>query len=232
MRQNMIEVPNFTNVIVATNRSMAIKLQQSDRRWNIAPRQHTKIELSYDEIHHQIPNELGSFVQYLLSLEIKATDAIQLIDTDSRDALLELSRTVADDFFASIKDGNLDFFAERLQETVPVPENGYIAFAAIIQKWMQNAVDQAETEAPVDDLVAVYRYISGNGDITSKRFGHLASRHELRAKQKRIRGIQRRVFDLTFEDRGYAIWLQRNKKAGVPKMNLPQGADKEVSEDG
>jgi hypothetical protein len=231
MRQNMIEVPNFTNVIVATNRSMAVKLQESDRRWNIAPRQHTKIELSYEEIFTDIPRELEAFTKYLLALQIEATDSIKLIETESREALLELSRTVADEFFGAIKAGNLDFLAERLQETVPVPENGYIAFAAVVQKWMQNAVDQVETEAPVDDLVTVYKYISGNGDITSKRFGHLSSRHELRAKQKRIRGIQRRVFSLKFEDRGYAIWLQRNKRPGVSKMNLPHGADKEVVSD-
>ena len=232
MRQNMIEVPNFTNVIVATNRSMAVKLQQSDRRWNIAPRQNTKIVLSYEEIHNDIPQELAAFAQHLLALPIEITDALTLIETDSRDHLLELSRTVADEFFMAIKTGDLDFFAERLQDTVPVPENGYIAFASIIQKWMQAAVDQEELEIIVDDIVSVYRYISGNSDITSKRFGHLASRHEIHAKQKRIRGIQRRVFTVKFEDRGYAIWLHRNKKAGVQKMNLPHGVDKEVSENG
>lgn len=233
MRQNVILVPNFTNIIVATNRSAAIKLQQGDRRWNVAPRQHKKIELCHDEIFINIPRELMAFSQYLHALEIDRTSCISLIESDTRDALMELSRTVAEEFFEAVKDGDLDFFAERLQETVPIPEDGYISYATVVQKWMQNAVDGVTTAASVDELVTVYRYISGNSGITSKRFGHLSSRYELKPAQRRIRGIQRRVYDLEFKDRGYEIWLQRNKKAGIKVvLNSPQGADEEVSSNG
>ena len=44
MRTNQIELPSFTNFIFLTNRADAVKIEDSDRRYNVAPRQEQKIE--------------------------------------------------------------------------------------------------------------------------------------------------------------------------------------------
>ena len=216
MRSNAYQARNYTNVIVATNRSMAIKLQQGDRRWNIAPRQHARLVLTDEEIHVNIPNELSAFAAHLRALEITTNDARTLVQSEARTDLLDLSRTVADEFFAAFSGGDLDFFAERLQETVPVGDTAYISFSAIVTEWMRKA--GTSMTVPIDDLVTVYRYIGGNEGMTAKRFGHAASRHELRARQVRINGVQRRVFDVTFDDRGYSAWLDRGQKGALVKV--------------
>ena len=216
MRQNSYQARNYTNVIVATNRAMAIKLQQGDRRWNIAPRQHTRIVLTDEELEVNIPNELAAFAAHLRALPITTSDARTLVQTEARSDLLDLSRTVADEFFEAFSKGDLDFFAERLQELVPVGDTAYISFSAVVTEWMRSA--GSPIVVPIDDLVTVYRYIGGNEGMTAKRFGHAASRHELRSRQVRINGIQRRVFDVKFEDRGYSAWLDRGQKGALVRV--------------
>ena len=121
-----------------------------------------------------------------------------------------MSKTVADEFFDALKNGDLDFFTERLQETIPMADVGYVGFAKVVQSWMMQAGQ--DIQVVIDDLMAVYRYIGGNETINAKRFGFLCARHELKSKQLRVKGIQRRVFDLQFAKREYAEWLNRSTK--------------------
>ena len=37
MRSNQVEMPNYTNFIFLTNRMDAVKIEEGDRRYNIAP---------------------------------------------------------------------------------------------------------------------------------------------------------------------------------------------------
>lgn len=212
MRANTVQAPSFTNLIIATNKSLPIKLTAGDRRYNVAPRQHKKIEISLEE-YEGIKDELPAFTAHLKAQKIARTDALQVLYSEARSDLLELSKTVADEFFDALRSGNLDFFAERLQETVPINDMGYISFAKVIQQWMQ--VAGQTTPITIDDLLVVYRYIGGNDTMNAKRFGFLCSRHELKPKQVRIKGIQRRVFDVTFERREYTEWLERSGKTNV-----------------
>lgn len=230
MRRNLRTVANYTNIIVATNKSQGVRLQQSDRRWNIAPRQNSKLIIEPDEVEVLIPAELEAFAKYLHAREVRRGDSIKLIETDARENLLELSKTVADEFFEALIDGDLDFFTERLQEVAPLPDNGYVSFAKKVQEWMAIAVESPgqEVEIPIDDIVMVYQYISGNQDMNSKRFGHLIGRYPIVGGQRRINGIQRKIFKLRFHDKGYALWLQRSKQA--PKHSIMK--EKEVMANG
>ena len=39
MRTNQIELPSFCNFLFLTNRADAVKIEEGDRRYNVAPRQ-------------------------------------------------------------------------------------------------------------------------------------------------------------------------------------------------
>lgn len=212
MRANTVQAASFTNLIIATNKSMPVKLTAGDRRYNVAPRQHNKIKLSLEE-YQGLKDELGEFAAHLRSQKILETDALQVLQSEARTSLLELSKTIADEFFDSLKDGNIDFFAERLQESIPLNDPGYIAFAKVVQYWMQQTGNQLPIT--LDDLLVVYRHVGGNEVMNAKRFGFLCSRHDLKSKQVRVKGIQRRVFDVTFERREYSEWLDRSAKSNV-----------------
>jgi hypothetical protein len=209
MRANTELVRNYTNLIIATNKSMPVRITAGDRRYNIAPRQYRKLEITAEEVA-TIKDELQAFSEYLRDQEITPTQAFKVLESQARDDLLVLSCTVADEFFTALREGSLEFFTERLQETVPIPENGYINFSKVVTEWMRSS--GSAITVTMDELVSVYRYISGNTDMTPKRFGHLAGRQNMSPGQVRINGIQRRVFEVQFEHRDYSEWLNRSTK--------------------
>ena len=55
MRTNQIELPSYTNFIFLTNRADAVKIEESDRRYNVAPRQEEKLEHVHPELLDNCP---------------------------------------------------------------------------------------------------------------------------------------------------------------------------------
>lgn len=222
MRANAFQAPNYSNLIIATNQNVPIRLTASDRRYNVAPRQNQRLLFAEGE-YEKIDDELLAFTAFLSRRTITERTASRVLANEARDTLMELSRTVAEDFFLSLKAGNLDFFTERLLEEPPFPDNGYIAFARIVRQWMETAGQ--EIHIPLDDMLSVYKYIGGNNTITPKRFGHAASRHNMKSERVRVQGIQRQVFTLRFEYRDYSEWLGRTTapdKKSWASSHLPQ----------
>tara|TARA_R110000868_G_scaffold100744_1_gene277198 strand:+ start:1300 stop:3633 length:2334 start_codon:yes stop_codon:yes gene_type:complete len=207
MRSNSVNIENHSNLIIATNQSLPTRITEGDRRYNIAPRQNYR--LVYDESTYElIESELSAFVTYLKQRPITENQVRTTLKNEARADLLALGMTVADEFFEALKLGDLDYFAERLQTVAPIPDFGYIAFAKIIQSWMETSGESMVTA--VDDLVTVYKYIGGNDSMNTKKFGHVSGRHGFKARKTRIESIQRRVFDITFKKRDYSKWLNRN----------------------
>jgi hypothetical protein len=217
MRANTVQMPNFTNLIIATNKSLPVKLTQGDRRYNVAPRQNSKLIITPEE-YDSITSELAPFTAFLRSVELKGKGALTIMYSQARSDLIELSRTVADDFFDSIKNHDLDFFAEQLLESVPVNNPDYIQFAKVLGDWIRTS--GSDIIVPITDILAVYRYISGNDGITDKRFGHLAARHELVSRRARLNGLVKRVFDLKFHNKDYAEWIEKSKAHVIPIRGL------------
>ena len=68
MRTNQIELPSYCNFIFLTNRGDAVKIEDGDRRYNVAPRQEQRIEDGFPEILtklDELQSELYIFVGLL-----------------------------------------------------------------------------------------------------------------------------------------------------------------------
>jgi hypothetical protein len=219
MRANMIQVDNYTNLIIATNKNMPIKLTDGDRRYNVAPRQNRKLEITPEE-YQRIGSELEGFTGHLMAQQIEMGDALRVLHSQARVDLQELSKTVADNFFIALKEGDLDFFADSLLETIPLNNPGYLAYARVVNSWMTTAGTQVNVD--IKDLLVVYQHLSGNEGITDKRFGHLAARQDLEGVRVRIKGVLRKMFRITFIDRDYNEWLNRNPKPNIVPIRREQ----------
>ena len=212
MRASPVNMPNFTNLIIATNQMLPIRLTAGDRRYNVAPRQNQKLIIS-DVEYASIDDELMSFVGYLKTLSISDAGALQVLKSDARADLMELSKTVADTFVAALMAGDLDYMAEGLRDVMPINDSLYVEYAKIIAYWMQHAGEVVNVDTR--ELLTVYQYISGNRDMTAKKFAYLTARHNLKTRPCRRDGVLRRGYDVTFTDRGYSDWLNRNPKLNV-----------------
>jgi len=212
MRASTVNMPNFTNLIIATNQMLPIRLTDGDRRYNVAPRQNQKLIIS-DTEYASIEGELMSFVGHLKTLSISNVGALQVLKSDARADLMELSKTVADTFIAALMAGDLDYMADGLRDTMPINDSLYVEYAKIIAYWMQHASEVVNVDTR--ELLTVYQYISGNRDMTAKKFAYLTARHNLKTRPCRRDGVLRRGYDVTFEDKGYSDWLNRNPKLNV-----------------
>ena len=211
MRTDSFEVPSYSNLIIATNRTVPVALTQSDRRYNVAPKQDRKIEFA-DKEYARIPDELEAFGNFLKSMPISDTEMVnEVLKNEARERLIILSSTVADDFMASIRFGELQFFIDHLQPITPLPDNGYSAFSSIVKSWMMSAGEEALITQ--DDLLTVYRYVSGNQQITPKKFQHLSSRLGLDSVRRRVNGLMKLSYLVYFKTDRLDLeeWKQKNK---------------------
>ena len=69
MRSNQVELPSYTNFIFLTNRQDAIRLDEGDRRYNIGPRQETKLVDAYPTILDELENIEGELFLFAGILE-------------------------------------------------------------------------------------------------------------------------------------------------------------------
>lgn len=216
MRTDSFEIPNFTNLIIATNKSLPVHITGGDRRYNIAPRQQSKIEYppeQYDRIRLEVP----AFLHWLMARDISEKYMIgRLLKNDTKAEMLQLSRTVSEEFIECLIQGDLDFFTDSLLKKVPIPDNGYFAFRDVITEWMRTA--GSPIFVTVEDLLNVYRYIGGRQDFTAKKLGHVAGRHGLTSCRKRIDGLLRTGYTVTFKPGDYSEWLAgpKNKSITIP----------------
>ena len=117
MRSNQIEMPNYTNFIFLTNRMDAVKIEEGDRRYNIAPRQEKKLEEVYPEVIANIDyleKELPEFAGILSTYKVDKRLVRTPIANNAKAQMAQVTMSVMEEFFAAIKQGNLEFFVDLL----------------------------------------------------------------------------------------------------------------------
>ena len=151
MRANQVEVPNYTNFIFLTNRSDAVKIEEGDRRYNIAPRQEQKLDDAHPEVLDNIDNiekELHKFAGALKSYRVDARMVRTCIVNDAKTEMRLISMSVFDEFCEALKVGNLVYFCDVLQiEVSNLMGSGEVMSAQRhVKSWIAAAgvIDQKE----------------------------------------------------------------------------------------
>jgi|TARA_Y100000289_G_scaffold65893_1_gene80569 hypothetical protein len=117
MRSNQVEMPNFTNFIFLTNRMDAVKIEEGDRRYNIAARQEKKLEEVYPEVIENIDNletELSKFAGVLSTYKVNTRLVRTPVSNNAKAQMQQVTMSVMEEFFAAVRKGNLEFFIDLL----------------------------------------------------------------------------------------------------------------------
>jgi len=97
MRTNQIELPSYTNFIFLTNRADAVKIEDSDRRYNVAPRQETKLEIAHPDLLDQLDqleHELYIVSGILDKFKVDARMAHTALENDAKKEMKEVSMSI------------------------------------------------------------------------------------------------------------------------------------------
>ena len=113
MRTNQIELPSFCNFIFLTNRADAVRIEEGDRRYNVAPRQERKLEAVHPDIINNIStlrSELYNFSGLLQSFVVDGRMAHTVLENTAKIEMRQVSMSVLEEFANAIKTQNLQYF--------------------------------------------------------------------------------------------------------------------------
>lgn len=122
MRTNQYSAVNYTDVLLFSNQSLAIRLSPTDRRYNIAPRQNIPLLNVMDRgTIRALRDELPQFATFLLSYDASEDLAQEPLTNQAKLDMIALSRTTHDEFFHCVLTGDLLYFlrAAEVQTSNP-----------------------------------------------------------------------------------------------------------------
>jgi len=185
MRTNEYEVDSYLNTIMATNAGTAVPLSPTDRRFNIAPPQNTRLEITDLQVE-TVATELAEFASYLAAYSVDRLQARTVLKNKARSNLIDKSFNSVDLFFNAIKAGNIEFFLEFVDNS----DNTSFDMAAeeykkVVKAWADNGVDFI----PRDELQSAYKFLQNNKLMSATKFSRMCTYHDLESSRKRIDGL-------------------------------------------
>jgi hypothetical protein len=188
MRSNQAEMPSYTNFIFLTNRPDAVKIEEGDRRYNIAPRQERKLDQVYPEVVDNIDNiskELPTFANILLDFNVNKQLVRTPIANNAKAQMAQVTMSVLEEFFAAVKSGDLEFFIEILDISLTnVMQGGEITTAQrFVKQWIIES-QWPHSVIPMEHLRIVYGVLTDNR-LSQREFQKKAERCRVERTQKR-----------------------------------------------
>ena len=190
MRTNQIELPSFTNFIFLTNRADAVKIEDSDRRYNVAPRQEQKIEQVHPELLENLSaleKELYIISGVLEKFKVDARMAHTALENDAKKEMKEVSMSILEEFANAIRTRNLEYFTEILD--IPLTNTfdagGISTAQRYVKEWI--ATMGHETIIPLSHFKVVYDVMTDSRNTLSQReFSKRMTRLNIKTARKRI----------------------------------------------
>lgn len=174
MRQEWRQVRNFSNFIFTSNDYDAMKIDPADRRFNVAPRQEDKIDISEAELA-ALPSELEAFAAFLNNYEIDVERAKRPLANRAKTIMRKHSLDAIEQFCDALVKGDLAFFI-ALSEYGPGNSmddiDAWNQFDAALQRWATQANTLKECVVKRKELLAAYRY-AFDGRIKPQKFNRL-----------------------------------------------------------
>ena len=190
MRTNQIELPSFTNFIFLTNRADAVKIEDSDRRYNVAPRQETKLEVAHADLLDtldQLEHELYIVSGVLNKFQVDARMAHTALENDAKKEMKEVSMSILEEFANAIRTRNLEYFVEILD--IPLTNTFDAGGISTAQRYIKDWVAKSSTEIiiPMQHFKLVYDVLTDNRKALAIRdFTKAMSRLNVTTTRKRV----------------------------------------------
>lgn len=198
MRSNQVEMPNFTNYIFMTNRVDAVNIESGDRRYNIAPKQDTKLIVQYPDMPErldtdELEQELWHFAGVLSNFIVNKRLVEVPIDNTAKENMRNVTMSVFDEFCRAIQIGNLTHFTDLLDiNTASVLHSNEIEAAQrIVKSWIAEA-KHPHVVLPMEHLRTVFHIqTEQNPRLAQQEFRKRMSRNDITTERKRPHGATR-----------------------------------------
>ena len=190
MRTNQIELPSFCNFIFLTNRADAVKIEEGDRRYNVAPRQESKLEEAHPDFIGMLADvqaELFNFAGLLQKFAVDERMAHTALENDAKKEMKQVSMSVLEEFATAIKQSNLEYFVEILD--IPLTNTFDAGGISTAQRYIKDWIAKSSTEiiVPMQHIKLVYDVLTDNRKALAIRdFTKAMSRLNVTTTRKRV----------------------------------------------
>ena len=199
MRSNQIEVPNFCNYIFLTNRADAVKIEETDRRYNIAPRQEKTLIEAHPEIIDNLDNiehELSLFAGYLQTFKVSERLVKTPVINEAKQLMRQVSLSDTEEFFQSVRTGDLLPFVDVLDIDVnDVMKAGeYMSAKRVVKGWIATS-SHPYCMVNLDQMQLIYNVLIATHTtrLSPMQFKKIAMKNGIKSIRKRPHGADRSV---------------------------------------
>ena len=190
MRTNQIELPSFCNFIFLTNRADAVKIEEGDRRYNVAPRQESKLETEHPDFIAKLADvqaELFTFAGLLQKFKVDERMAHTALENEAKKEMKQVSMSVLEEFATAIKQNNLEYFVEILD--IPLTNTFDAGGISTAQRYIKDWISKTNTQTiiPMQHFKLVYDVLTDNRkSLAIRDFTKAMSRLNVQTTRKRI----------------------------------------------
>ena len=176
----------------------AVKIEDGDRRYNVGPRQETKIDIAHPELINnidEISEELFTFAGVLKSFKVDNKMAHTTLENEAKSQMKEISMSVLEEFAFAIRQRNLEYFIDVLD--IPLTNAFDAGPISTAQRYVKDWIAKTGQEVciPMSQLKLAYDVLTDSRNKLSQRdFTKAMSRLNIttavkRIKDKTVRGV-------------------------------------------
>ncbi len=233
---------NYNNLIVASNKPNSVKLNQNDRRYNVAIFQPHRLMLTDKEID-RIDTELQAFHDYIMTRPASKRVAGSLVNTQDRQALISLSQTSIDVAVNALIAGDLEFFIDQLPsdesfKTNALKMNKVTDYKETLLHIIART-DKSDGSCSIsrDELQVIFGYAVGTVPETPNKFTSMMKHHRVNITKvwiaeanKAVQGIKVTWADFArMDELKEMIEPTPAPKQAVAKKPVPKGGMKSTN---
>ena len=185
-------MPNYTNLIFASNSPRPVSIAPDDRRYNVGTYQQNPIDITSEDIQ-LIASELGDFYDYMHTRSADTSIARKPLITADRQRIINSSRPAIEIAIEALKNGDMEFFTDML-----------MAKTELINPRMQLVHDQYKAlveelqvsrriEIPRDDIMVLMRWCVDSVPESPNKFTSLMRHHGIDMKVIWVGGKHKEV---------------------------------------
>lgn len=146
MNTNPESTRNYLNFVFTSNQYDAMRIEEGDRRFNVAPRQEEKLDVRYpniyDEIDNDLEKELPIFMQFINAYKVNDKAAHEVLENKTKRQMYSTTETSIAEFARCFRDADFGYFIENILNANDDHTNiTMIAAKQVVKHWLQTIID-------------------------------------------------------------------------------------------
>lgn len=201
MRTDTVERANYTNYIFFSNHRDVIRIEDGDRRFNIAPPQNVSLRAIWPKITTEIgrvDDEIGTFAGFLMAFDTCENSARTCIENEAKAHMKQLAMGYNERFALAVRTGQLDYFMDvfDMDQANDLTKATQITTAQKYVRYWADSVGKGPLRVPASDLFTVYIAMHDARNMTQPKFTQLLGRNDVRVERQKHKGSKVSCVDI------------------------------------